>query len=200
MLGHHHYNQWKTTTVSRPAPACFLFLFFLSDVHLPGLRPTLRLNKLNCEPAPYALLWLRKTHKEAWETVGNGGKRKKAQILKLPSVVAQLLLQLRDLVQFVEEPLVDGRQLMDAIHAHATMEGLGRREKNKISKTDLQIAKNKMHWCLSFPFTSGSIGARSRKYWHKIHHAQKHPASWFRQLNFGLMPFQGWLPSRNTLR
>lgn len=65
-------------------------------------------------------------------SLGDGGKRKKQQILKLPSIVAQLLFQLRDLVEFVEEPLVDGRQLMDAIDVHATMEGLGCREKNKI--------------------------------------------------------------------
>lgn len=78
-------------------------------------------------------------------SLADGGKRKKQQILKLPSVVAQLLFQPRDLVEFVEEPLVDGRQLMDAIDVHATMEGLGCREKKiiKINKTDLQIDKKK---------------------------------------------------------
>lgn len=70
--------------------------------------------------------------------------------MKLPSVVAQLLFQLRDLVEFVEEPLVDGRQLMDAIDVHATMEGLRCREKkqNKINKTDLQIDKKKKKKCI----------------------------------------------------
>lgn len=61
---------------------------------------------------------------------GKPRERKKRQILKLPSVAAQLLLQLRDLVELVEEPLVDGRQLMDTIDAHATMEGLGCRGRN----------------------------------------------------------------------
>lgn len=53
---------------------------------------------------------------------------------KLPSVAAQLLLQLCDLVEFVEEPLVDGRQLVDVIDAHAAMEGLvsGQRERKKV--------------------------------------------------------------------
>lgn len=59
--------------------------------------------------------------------LGNGRSGR----FELPSVVAQLLLQLRDLVEFVEEPLVDGRQLVDVIDAHAAMEGLGSRENKK---------------------------------------------------------------------
>lgn len=67
--------------------------------------------------------------------------------MKLPSVAAQLLFQLRDLVEFVEEPLVDGRQLMDAIDAHATMEGLGCKEKNKNKKIKqiYRLIKKKMY-------------------------------------------------------
>lgn len=60
--------------------------------------------------------------------MGNGRSGR----FELPSVAAQLLLQLRDLVEFVEEPLVDCRQPVDVVDAHAAMEGLGNREKKKI--------------------------------------------------------------------
>lgn len=50
----------------------------------------------------------------------------------LPVVVRQLLLQLRYPTQFVEEPLVYGRQLVDAIDTHATVQGL--------NGTDLNVA------------------------------------------------------------
>lgn len=42
----------------------------------------------------------------------------------LPPVVCQVLLQLCYPVEFVEEPLVYGRQLVDLINTHAAVEGL----------------------------------------------------------------------------
>lgn len=45
----------------------------------------------------------------------------------LPVVVCQVLLHLGDPTQFVEEPLVYGRQLVDAIDTHAAVKGLNRR-------------------------------------------------------------------------
>lgn len=42
----------------------------------------------------------------------------------LPSVVCQVLLQLCYPAEFVEEPLVYGRQLVDLINTHAAVEGL----------------------------------------------------------------------------
>lgn len=45
----------------------------------------------------------------------------------LPVVLGQASLQLRYPAQFVQEPLVDGRQLVDAVDAHATVEGLNRK-------------------------------------------------------------------------
>ena len=42
----------------------------------------------------------------------------------LPPVVCQMLLQLCYPVELVEEPLVYGRQLVDLIDTHATVEGL----------------------------------------------------------------------------
>lgn len=46
----------------------------------------------------------------------------------LPVVVCQVLLQLGYPAQFVEEPLVYGRQLVDAIDTHAAVKGLNRRD------------------------------------------------------------------------
>lgn len=53
----------------------------------------------------------------------------------LPVVIRQFLLQLRYPTQFVEEPLVNGRQLVDAIDTHAAVKGLNRRH-----GTDLDVA------------------------------------------------------------
>lgn len=53
----------------------------------------------------------------------------------LPPVVCQVLLQLCYPVEFVEEPLVYGCQLVDLINTHATVEGLKSRDK----KTDWHV-------------------------------------------------------------
>lgn len=50
----------------------------------------------------------------------------------LPPVVCQVLLQLCYPVQFVEEPLVYGRQLVDLINTHAAVEGLKSRDMKQI--------------------------------------------------------------------
>lgn len=55
----------------------------------------------------------------------------------LPVVVCQFMLQLSDSTQFMEEPLVYGRQFVDAIDAHAAVKGLNHRH-----GTDLNFAVN----------------------------------------------------------
>lgn len=50
----------------------------------------------------------------------------------LPPVVCQVLLQLCYPVELVEEPLVYGRQLVDLINTHATVEGLKSRKGRQI--------------------------------------------------------------------
>lgn len=50
------------------------------------------------------------------------------RVCVLPPVVRQVLLQLCYPVEFVEEPLIYGRQLVDLIYTHTTVEGLKRKQ------------------------------------------------------------------------
>lgn len=58
----------------------------------------------------------------------------------LPVVVCQFLLQLRYPPQFVEEPLVYGRQLVDVIHTHAAVKGLKRRHGTNVNVAETFIS------------------------------------------------------------
>lgn len=59
------------------------------------------------------------------------------RMLASPLVLSQAPLQFRYPVEFVEEPLVDGCQLVDLIHAHAAVEGLQGRRREAHSASHL---------------------------------------------------------------
>lgn len=55
----------------------------------------------------------------------------------LPVVLCQVLLQMCDALEFIEEPLVYECQLVNQIHAHPTVEGLGGRGMKQTQSTNI---------------------------------------------------------------